>query len=406
MSGEDALEPAAREASPPGTSKSQKAPSRQVDRADLGIRRSTKPGLPRDFPGRIPFQPESDQLFPDATAEPVFRDAEAAEEIVTAVAKTDGVSRATFWAFPLEAMPIADRQKALADFLEWCEGDPILSVSRRGSGSGTVTSSTAGIDCGSDCFEQYPRRTQVTLTATPAAGSRFEGWSGGGCGGTGACVLDLDDNAPVVATFDVDLPEVTLQVSRDGNGAGTVSSVPAGIDCGADCSGRYSEGTEVTLTATPAAGSTFAGWSGGGCGGTGPCPLTLNANTLVTATFDFVPPTDCPGALCLNGERFRVDVAWRTPQGTTGSATAAPGIVSDDSGVLYFFSPDNWEMLIKVLNGCTINGRYWVFFAATTDVGFRLEVTDTETGEVQQYTNQIGQAAQAITDTTAFATCP
>ena len=63
-------------------------------------------------------------------------------------------------------------------------------------------------------------------------------------------------------------------------------------------------------------------------------------------------------------------------------------------------------MLVKVLNGCALNNRYWVFAAATTDVGYTLRVTDTETGRIKTYTNQVGQAAPAITDTDAFATCP
>jgi hypothetical protein len=63
-------------------------------------------------------------------------------------------------------------------------------------------------------------------------------------------------------------------------------------------------------------------------------------------------------------------------------------------------------MLIKVLDGCNINNRYWVFAAATTNVEYTLRVTDTETGASKQYRNPLGQASPAITDTSAFATCP
>ena len=63
-------------------------------------------------------------------------------------------------------------------------------------------------------------------------------------------------------------------------------------------------------------------------------------------------------------------------------------------------------MLIKVLDGCAINGRYWVFFAATTDVELTVTVTDTQENQTRVYTNPLNQAADAITDTGAFATCP
>lgn len=78
----------------------------------------------------------------------------------------------------------------------------------------------------------------------------------------------------------------TLTVNKAGLGSGIVVSSPVGIDCGTDCSERYHPGTSVTFTAVPAAGSVFAGWSGGGCTGTGTCTVILNAHTTVTATFN------------------------------------------------------------------------------------------------------------------------
>ncbi|MCK9365151.1 MAG: DUF1566 domain-containing protein [Syntrophales bacterium] len=83
----------------------------------------------------------------------------------------------------------------------------------------------------------------------------------------------------------------TLTVAKAGTGAGTVTSAPAGIDCGANCSAAFAAGAQVTLTATPATGSTFAGWSGGGCSGTGICTVTLGSDAAITATFLLALPT-------------------------------------------------------------------------------------------------------------------
>jgi uncharacterized repeat protein (TIGR01451 family) len=110
-------------------------------------------------------------------------------------------------------------------------------------------------------------------------------------------------------------------------------------------------------------------------------------------------------ALCLEGGRFRVEVDWRTAAGATGSASVVP-FGSSSSGLLWFFEPDNWEMMVKVLDACALNGHFWVFSAATTDVEYTLTVTDTETGAERRYRNALGQAAAALTDTGAFATCP
>lgn len=109
--------------------------------------------------------------------------------------------------------------------------------------------------------------------------------------------------------------------------------------------------------------------------------------------------------LCLNGNRFRVEVTWANFTGGTGVGHVAP-CGADDSGIFWFFAPDNWEMLVKVINACTLNDRFWVFSAATTNVGYTLTVTDTRTGARKTYNNRLGVASPAVTDTSAFATCP
>jgi uncharacterized repeat protein (TIGR02543 family) len=165
----------------------------------------------------------------------------------------------------------------------------VLAVIKDGTGTGTVTSSPAGIDCGATCTKSFTKNTVVTLTPTASAGSTFTGWSGD-CSGTGACTVTMDQARSVTATFTLQpLPTHTLTVAKNGTGSGTVTSSPAGINCGATCSQAYTQGTVVTLTPTAATGSTFAGWSGA-CSGTGACTVTMSEARSVTATFNLVPP--------------------------------------------------------------------------------------------------------------------
>ncbi|HOX30490.1 MAG TPA: hypothetical protein P5080_04835 [Candidatus Paceibacterota bacterium] len=158
-----------------------------------------------------------------------------------------------------------------------------LAVAMAGTGAGTVTSSPAGIDCGTTCSATFNISDTVTLTATPAVGSTFTGWSGGDCSGTGACTVTLANDTDVTATFTVNIYKLT--VIKSGNGSGVVSSGPAGIDCGATCLATYAHGTSITLTNNDDVGSLITGWSGGGCSGTTPCVFTITGDTTVTATF-------------------------------------------------------------------------------------------------------------------------
>jgi len=166
---------------------------------------------------------------------------------------------------------------------------PSLTVSKSGAGTGTVTSSPAGINCGDDCSETYNQGTSVTLTARPASGSTFGGWSGA-CSGTGTCTVTMNAAMSVTATFDLQAAGNTLTVVKSGTGTGTVTSSPAGISCGDDCSETYSKVQKVKLTAKADANSAFTGWSGGGCSGTKTCTVTVDAAITVTASFALKTP--------------------------------------------------------------------------------------------------------------------
>ncbi|HEX9669116.1 MAG TPA: CSLREA domain-containing protein [Thermoanaerobaculia bacterium] len=109
--------------------------------------------------------------------------------------------------------------------------------------------------------------------------------------------------------------------------------------------------------------------------------------------------------LCLEEGRFQVTARWTIPSGQTGAAQAVQ--LTDEAGYFWFFSPDNLEVTVKVLNACvpTFN-RYWVFLAGLTNVKVDIVVTDTKTGQVKTYTNPQGRVFRTILDTQAFATCP
>jgi hypothetical protein len=156
-----------------------------------------------------------------------------------------------------------------------------LTATKAGAGSGTITSSPTGLDCGSICAFSFTQGTTVTLAAAADANSAFAGWSGGGCSGTGTCTVTLNADTTVTASF---VPLRTLTVGRSGNGSGTVTSSPAGISCGTSCSAQFADGTSVSLTATAASGSRFTGWAGD-CSGTGACAVAMTAAHSVAAGF-------------------------------------------------------------------------------------------------------------------------
>jgi List-Bact-rpt repeat protein len=162
-------------------------------------------------------------------------------------------------------------------------------ASKTGTGTGLVSSTPAGIDCGTTCSYTYLAGTVVTVATTPSSGSTFRGWSGGGCSGTAACTLTGNGSVTVTATFDTSptptptSPTYTLAVTT--KGPGTISSSSGGISCGSVCSAAYASGAVVTLTATPGKGARFGGWFGGGCSGTGTCTVTLDHAVSVTAAF-------------------------------------------------------------------------------------------------------------------------
>jgi pimeloyl-ACP methyl ester carboxylesterase len=108
--------------------------------------------------------------------------------------------------------------------------------------------------------------------------------------------------------------------------------------------------------------------------------------------------------LCLNNARFSVRTQWTTPDGDSGFGHAVA--LTGDTGDFWFFNFNSVEVVVKALNGCSVNSRYWAFAAGLTNVNVVMTVTDTQTGSVRTYTNPQGSPFQPIQDTSSFATCP
>src|SRR5437870_3303290 len=139
-----------------------------------------------------------------------------------------------------------------------------LTVTPGGTGSGTVTSNDGLISCPGTCTATYNSGANVTLTAAAGSGSTCAGW-GGACTGTSpTCPVTMSGARSVTATFTVQQFTLNVSVQNILLASGTVTSSPAGISCGSDCSQPYNSGTRVTLTATPAFLSVFVSW-GGAC---------------------------------------------------------------------------------------------------------------------------------------------
>jgi Ca2+-binding RTX toxin-like protein len=172
---------------------------------------------------------------------------------------------------------------------------PALGVTFLGTGNGTVTSSPAGLSCTAlsvslTCTSFFTANSTVTLTEVPVAGDIFLGWGGDAttCGLATTCAVTMTGSKSVTATFG---GRPTLFVSRAGSGSGTVTTVGNAINCSPTstlCSAKYDADSKVVLTATPAPGSTFAGWGStiASCSGTSStCTVFPRFSDTVTALF-------------------------------------------------------------------------------------------------------------------------
>ncbi|HEV2846836.1 MAG TPA: fibronectin type III domain-containing protein, partial [Thermoanaerobaculia bacterium] len=130
-----------------------------------------------------------------------------------------------------------------------------------------------------------------------------------------------------------------------------------------------------------------------------------NEARATTPTLPLPCQTGDGRTLCLRDGRFRARVRWTAPDGQSASGSVMP-VAANDSGLFWFFSPDNLELLVKVLDGCAENGHYWVFTGPATSVQYVLTVTDTLTGKARVYFHPQGAPPRGLSDNEAFGDCP
>ena len=149
-------------------------------------------------------------------------------------------------------------------------------------------------------------------------------------------------------------------------------------------------------------------------------PLDGSANDVVggrngtrTGAGGFLNPpigpagcTTTASSLCVGPSgRFQISGTWQTDS-SNGNASVVTALTTSESGIFWFFAPTNWEVVVKVLNGCGVNNRWWVFTGGLTNQHYELAVTDYKTGETKRYFNYQGVIAPQVQDVNAFANCP
>jgi len=275
-----------------------------------------------------------------------------------------------------------------------------VTVQKEGDGSGTVTSTPVGIDCGLTCVNQFPEGSTVVLNAAAAAGSAFAGWSGA-CSGTGAC--NVTGNATVTARFNVPISTDRLAVTLGGNGTGTVTSNPSGIACPGSCAADFASGTTVTLNATTANGSTFSGFSGAGCSGSASsCTIAMNGDQAVTATFTAVIPIPM-STLSVSRVGSGSGTVTSTNQAGINCGGTCSASFPTGSLVSLTAAPATGSTFIGWINGCTGTGTCDVTLNADQTVVAQFDlVPDLVTLSV----NTSGPGDGTVTSDPGGITCP
>lgn len=233
----------------------------------------------------------------------------------------------------------------------------------------------------------YSSTCSGSVSATDASAMRID-YADGRDGIEDVYVLDLTapsqpsiELTPISPSADLDLVLFALEGNHVNYIATSTHDQPGGTE-------------RIALTAPIPAGRYYVGVSAY----SGSSPYTLTSN--VVGASDTCTPNAT--TLCLNKGRFRVTADWRT---SDRSGQGQGVLLTPDTGYFWFFGSDNVEVVVKVLDACSFNNRFWVFSGGLTDVGVTLKVTDTVTNATKEYTNPLSTPYRPITDTNALATC-
>lgn len=262
-------------------------------------------------------------------------------------------------------------------------GSSFISASA-GQGTCSFTAPTITCDIGHIAFGADVSATIVlSAPSTPGNFVNTITVAGSSIDGTPA-------NNTASASVTVPEPEYTLTVAKAGDSTGTVVSLPAGINCGATCSDLFKGSTVVTLTATPAVGSIFAGWSAP-CSGADTCTITMSADTTVTATFSHVytvkgKVTTSGGGVTVPLPGVVVTLAGNGVTATAVTSSTGNYILSDiPSGTYtvtparsgYVFTPGSRSVTVA---GANVIGQNFVAIADGSSVGHSIS------GKIKWYT--------------------
>ena len=225
-----------------------------------------------------------------------------------------------------------------------------------------MRSNSPAFECTADCTQDVSAGTQVHLAAVADSTSRFGAWGGACASSTAGCDLTVSADTDVTARFDGvgPLPQGEISMAVVVNGQGTITSRPAGIDCGQTCHATFT--TTVDLIPSPQAGWRFDGW-GGGCTGPGPCHLSPpgGAGLAVTVFATFVPLTppptaDCAGIVPENlGTPISVTLVGKSCENATSDG--AGNVAADASGHWFVFSPAGAPLGDYVAQGAIPQGK-------------------------------------------------
>ncbi|MCY3928067.1 MAG: PKD domain-containing protein [Acidobacteria bacterium] len=275
-------------------------------------------------------------------------------------------------------------------------------------GSGSLGSRSYSWDFGDGYGIEHPNANSTPVHYYAKPGSyevRLEVARGGDCGeqfcefDTATAVVEVEAGAPPVARFEL-IADCGEDLCIVGSG---VEVELRDLSTGTVAERRWDFGDGVTSRAPAPRHS----WTSPGfyrvelvVSGLG-TESTASRDILVRASD---PAGTCEPngkTLCLQDSRYAVSVDWWSGDGGRGKGTVVHA-GTNEVGLFRFFDTDNWEILIKVLDGCAVNGHVWVFGASTTDVGYTIRVTDTVPGHAKEYRNEPGAPAAAMTDTKAF----